>query len=64
MIDFQLPGDSVARYRLWKQLEVRVQAGEALTAAEARWHAHYPSRDEWVSMKSLFDADPSQQARA
>lgn len=64
VIDFQLPGDSVARYRLWKQLEVRVQAGEALTAAEARWHAHYPSRDEWVSMKSLFDADPSQQARA
>uniref|UniRef100_UPI0026198120 Mu transposase C-terminal domain-containing protein n=1 Tax=Pseudomonas sp. TaxID=306 RepID=UPI0026198120 len=64
VIDFQLPGDSVARYRLWKQLEVRVQAGEPLTAAEARWHAHYPSRDEWATMKSLFDADPSQQARA
>lgn len=64
VIDFQLPGDSVARYRLWKQLEVRVQAGEALTAAEARWHVHYPSRDEWETMKSLFDADPSQQARA
>jgi len=64
VIDFQLPGDSVARYRLWKQLEVRVQAGEALPAAEARWHAHYPSREEWKTMKSLFDADPSQQARA
>lgn len=63
-IDFQLPGDSVARYRLWKELEMKTQTGAELTAAEARWHAHYPSRQEWQSMKDLFDADPSQQARA
>lgn len=63
-IDFQLPGDSVARYRLWKELEAKTQTGTELTAGEARWHAHYPSRQEWQSMKDLFDADPSQQARA
>ncbi|VXD03946.1 DNA-binding protein [Pseudomonas sp. 9Ag] len=63
-IDFQLPGDSVARYRLWKELEAKTQTGSELTAGEARWHAHYPSRQEWQSMKDLFDADPSQQARA
>uniref|UniRef100_A0A6H1ZEC6 Putative integrase n=1 Tax=viral metagenome TaxID=1070528 RepID=A0A6H1ZEC6_9ZZZZ len=63
-IDFQLPGDSVARYRLWKELEAKTQTGAELTSGEARWHAHYPSRQEWQSMKDLFDADPSQQARA
>lgn len=63
-LDFQLPGDSVARYRLWKELEAKAQTGAGLTAGEARWHAHYPSRQEWQSMKDLFDADPSQQARA
>ncbi|WP_181296993.1 DNA-binding protein [Pseudomonas sp. Q2-TVG4-2] len=63
-IDFQLPGDSVARYRLWKELEAKTQTGAELTTGEARWHAHYPSRQEWQSMKDLFDADPSQQARA
>lgn len=63
-IDFQLPGDSVARYRLWKELEAKSQAGAELTTGEARWHAHYPSRQEWQSMKDLFDADLSQQVRA
>lgn len=61
---FQLPGDSVARYRLWKQLEARVQAGEVLSEHEARWHGHYPSRSEFASMKELFDAAPLQRDRA
>ncbi|MCQ4242382.1 DNA-binding protein [Stutzerimonas stutzeri] len=62
---FQLPGDSVARYRLWKQLDARLRdGGEPLTEHEARWHDHYPSRSEYTSMRDLFDADPSQQARA
>lgn len=61
---FQLPGDSVARYRLWKQLDARLKAGEALSEHEARWHAHYPSRSEFASMKDLFDADLGEQARA
>lgn len=61
---FQLPGDSVARYRLWKQLDARLREGEQLTEHEARWHGHYPSRSEFTSMRDLFDADPSQQVHA
>jgi putative transposase len=62
---FQLPGDSVARYRLWKQLDARVRdGGEPLSEHEARWHAHYPSRSEFTSMRDLFDADQSQQVQA
>ena len=61
---FQLPGDSVARYRLWKQLDKRLQDGELLSEHEARWHGIYPTKQEFASMRDLFDAPPGQQARA
>lgn len=61
---FQVPGDSVARYRLWKQLEARLAAGGELSEQETNWHAHYPSRPEFTSMKELFEAAPLQQGRA
>lgn len=61
---FLLPNDSVARYRLWKQLDKRLHDGESLSEHEARWHGIYPSKQEFASMRDLFDAAPEQQARA
>ncbi|MCM2318097.1 MAG: Mu transposase C-terminal domain-containing protein [Pseudomonas sp.] len=61
---FQLPGDSVARYRFWKQLDRRDQGGEPLSEQEAHWHGLYPTLPEYKSMRDLFDAAPEQQARA
>ncbi|MGE7992519.1 Mu transposase C-terminal domain-containing protein [Pseudomonas sp. NPDC089554] len=51
---FNIPGDDVARYRLWVQLEKRKTAGEELTADEAKWHERYPSHPDFVAMKQVF----------
>lgn len=61
---FQVPGDSVARYRLWKQLDARIKAGEVLSEQEANWHVRHQSRPEFTSMSELFDAAPLQRDRA
>ncbi|MFF3704865.1 DNA-binding protein [Pseudomonas qingdaonensis] len=51
---FVVPGDDVARYRLWVQLNQRKIAGEELTADEARWHERYPNHPDFVAMKQVF----------
>lgn len=61
---FRLPSDSVARYRLWKQLDRQVQGGEPLGEQEAHWYGLYQTLPEYKSMRDLFDAAPEQQARA
>lgn len=61
---FQIPEDSVERYRLWQRLDARVQGGEALNEAEARWHARYPTVPEYRLMKETFEAAPLQLGRA
>ena len=51
---FTIPGDDVARYRLWIQLDQRKAGGEELTADEAKWHERYPSHPDFVAMKRVF----------
>ncbi|KPA91364.1 Mu transposase/integrase [Pseudomonas asplenii] len=51
---FVVPSDDVARYRLWVRLDQRKNAGEEITADEARWHERYPSHPDFVAMKRVF----------
>lgn len=51
---FVVPGDDVARYRLWVRLDQRKTAGEDLSADEARWHERYPNHPDFVAMKKVF----------
>lgn len=60
---FEVPSDAMARYRLWQQLEARVQAGEELNAEEARWHGRYPSHPDFAAIRRVFE-HADQQARA
>ncbi|TWC35087.1 putative transposase [Pseudomonas sp. SJZ079] len=60
---FVVPGDAMARYRLWQQLDSRQTGGEALTEDEARWHGRYPNHPDFASIQRMFEfAD--EQARA
>jgi putative transposase len=60
---FVIPGDSMARYRLWKDLNNRHIAGTPLTEDEAKWHGRYPSHPDFASIQRMYDfAD--EQARA
>jgi putative transposase len=51
---FDVPGDDVARYRLWIKLDERVKSGEELNAEEARWWERYPSHPDFTAMKEVF----------
>ncbi|WP_090381115.1 Mu transposase C-terminal domain-containing protein [Pseudomonas anguilliseptica] len=60
---FQVPGDAMARYRLWEKLDGRQAAGGELTDDEARWHANYPKHQDFKSIQRMYEfAD--EQARA
>jgi putative transposase len=60
---FEIPGDPMARYRLWQVLDTRNNTGEKLTDDETRWHANYTKHQDFKSIQSMFDfAD--EQARA
>lgn len=60
---FTVPGDAMARYDLWQQLDTRLQSGESLTEDEARWHERYPAHPDFASIQRMYDfAD--EQARA
>lgn len=48
------------RYERWVRLDRRVQAGDPVSEAEARWHKRYPASDEYRSMKTFY-ADFNQQ---
>jgi putative transposase len=52
---FQVPNDSMARYRLWQQLDKRQASAQALSDAEARWHSHYPSTPDFASVQRIYD---------
>jgi putative transposase len=55
----------MARYRLWKQLEVRQQSGEPLTEDEARWYGRYPAHPDFASIQRMYDQfAEAEQARA
>ncbi|MGA3799144.1 Mu transposase C-terminal domain-containing protein [Pseudomonas fluorescens] len=51
---FVVPGDDVARYRLWIKIDERVKSGEVLNAEEARWWELYPSHPDFTAMKEVF----------
>lgn len=51
---FEVPGDDVARYRLWIRLDKKKTMGEELTPEEARWHEHYPSHQDFTAMQEVF----------
>ncbi|MCK1791197.1 Mu transposase C-terminal domain-containing protein [Pseudomonas violetae] len=51
---FVVPGDDVARYRLWIKLDERVSSGGELSAEETRWWELYPSHPDFKAMKEVF----------
>jgi putative transposase len=51
---FEIPGDDVARYRLWIRLDQKKTMGEVLTPEEARWHERYPSHPDFTAMQEVF----------
>ncbi|MCY1208174.1 Integrase core domain protein [compost metagenome] len=61
---FEVPGDSMARYRLWKRLDNRHAKGESLDTAEARWHRDYCNTQEFRSTQDMYDFAEAGQARA
>jgi putative transposase len=60
--EFKVPGDAMARYDLWQQLNARHQAGETLTEDEARWHERYSAHPDFASIQRMYDF--AAQARA
>ncbi|MFI8744516.1 DNA-binding protein [Pseudomonas sp. NPDC077186] len=58
---FTVPGDPMARYDLWQQLNARHLAGETLTDDEARWHERYPAHPDFASIQRMYDqfAEPA-----
>ncbi|MOA19839.1 hypothetical protein D3C78_1402450 [compost metagenome] len=61
---FEVPGDSMARYRLWKRLDRRATAGEELEAGAARWHRDYHTTPEFRSIQEMYEFAEAEQARA
>lgn len=61
---FEVPGDSMARFRLWKRLDTRLAGGAELDAAEARWHADYRTTREHQQTQQMYDFAEAGQARA
>lgn len=53
---FHVPGDDVSRYRLWVKLNERVNAGEELTADEAKWWERYPAHPDFAAMQQVFQS--------
>jgi putative transposase len=53
---FHVPGDDVSRYRLWVKLNDRVNAGEELTADEAKWWERYPAHPDFAAMQQVFQS--------
>lgn len=60
---FEIPGDAMARYRLWEQLEAHVKAGKQLKEEEARWHGRYPNHPDFAAIRRVFE-HAGMQARA
>lgn len=52
---FEIPADAVARYRVWHELQARVEGEEVLTEEEARWHGRYPSHQDFTAMRQVHE---------
>ncbi|WP_325950230.1 Mu transposase C-terminal domain-containing protein [Pseudomonas putida] len=61
---FDVPGDAMARYELWQQLDARQQSGDVLSNDEARWHTAYPQHSDFKSIQRMFETFEAEQARA
>lgn len=62
---FEIPGDAMARYRLWQDLASRQAAGEELNPDEAKWYGRYPSHPDFASIQRMYDQfAEAEQARA
>ncbi len=61
---FEVPGDSMARYRLWKRFDRRLAAGEQLEADAVRWHGNYCKTLEFQSTQDMYDFAEAGQAHA
>ncbi|MCY1393859.1 Integrase core domain protein [compost metagenome] len=51
----QLPADPLGRYRHWQALDARLHEGEALSEAEAKWHADYPKHPDFISTRRVLE---------
>jgi putative transposase len=52
---FEIPGDSMARYSTWTQLDERHSNGEQLTEEEAQWHGSYPRHQDFTSIQRMYE---------
>lgn len=52
---FEIPGNDVARYRLWKKLDKRQAAGEVLDDVEARWWKSYSTHPDLIYQRELME---------
>lgn len=52
---FEIPDNDVARYRLWKKLDVRQASGEKLDDFEARWWKSYSSHPDLIYQRELME---------
>lgn len=61
---FTVPDNDMTRYDLWQELEVRRQRGEALSEAEANWHALYPNNPGFKAIQRMYDHFAAAEATA
>ncbi|MBO2924921.1 transposase [Pseudomonas asiatica] len=52
---FEIPGNDVARYRLWKKLDKRQAAGEELDEVEGRWWKSYSTHPDLIYQRELME---------
>jgi len=52
---FEIPGNDVTRYRLWKKLDKRHASGEELNEAEARWWKSYSTHPDLIYQRELME---------
>ncbi|TBV12783.1 DNA-binding protein [Stutzerimonas kirkiae] len=62
--EFEVPDNAMDRYDRWQELDTRLQAGQVLSADEARWHTTYPNHTDFKSIQRMFDSYAAEQARA
>uniref|UniRef100_UPI0019810108 Mu transposase C-terminal domain-containing protein n=1 Tax=Metapseudomonas otitidis TaxID=319939 RepID=UPI0019810108 len=61
---FQVPGDSMSRYRLWKRLDGRIASGELLDEEASRWHRAYPDTPEYLDILDMYEFTAASTANA
>lgn len=52
---FEIPGNDVERYRLWRELDKRQASGAALSADEARWWKGYSTHPDLIYQRQLME---------